>query len=398
MATSRRKPAIPPLRTLELRELQLVIANIRERLDQLDDAVASAVTTTGSTSTSSSANNANTAGTANALSTSRAFDLAGVVTGGPQNFDGTQNVTIEVLEVPLALLEQDSAIVGQVLAWDGSGGWTPATLIDPMSPIDHGALLGLDDDDHPHYLNEGRGDALYSPLGHTHDTSDVTGLVELIEDTIGASLVAGSGISITYNDTTGEVTVDATGGGGGGFANPMTNFGDLITGQSAGSPARLPIGLEGQVLRVVSGLPAWDDEASGGGSGADILLVSLASAVASHGGSAWAKIPLDTVSVDTNSIWDATNTRAVPKRAGYYRVEVRARRASSAQFIAGIGKNGALLHALSEEVTTARAVGGGALVYCNGTTDYIEAYAFCSSAINYTALSIDTFMHIFGPV
>lgn len=33
---------------------------------------------------------------------------------------------------------------------------------------DHGALTGLVDDDHPQYHNDARGDARYSPLGHTH--------------------------------------------------------------------------------------------------------------------------------------------------------------------------------------------------------------------------------------
>lgn len=235
MATSRRKPAIPPLRTLELRELQQVIANIRERLDQLDAAVSSAGASTASTTsatTASSASSAETADAADALTTARAFDLAGVTTDGPHTFDGTADVTIEVLEIPLALLEQDGATSAQVLAWDGSGGWTPTTLLDPLGPIDHGALLGLADDDHPHYLNEARANALYSALGHAHDLADVTGLV--------AALAAK-------------------------LTSPLQDYGDMITGQSAGSPARLPIGFEGQVLRVVSGLPAWDDEAAGGG-------------------------------------------------------------------------------------------------------------------------------------
>lgn len=33
---------------------------------------------------------------------------------------------------------------------------------------DHGALTGLNDDDHPQYYNQSRGDARYSQIGHTH--------------------------------------------------------------------------------------------------------------------------------------------------------------------------------------------------------------------------------------
>jgi len=41
---------------------------------------------------------------------------------------------------------------------------------------DHGALTGLADDDHSQYLNDTRGDARYSLLGHTHTIANVTGL------------------------------------------------------------------------------------------------------------------------------------------------------------------------------------------------------------------------------
>lgn len=221
MATGR-KPAIPPLRTTDLRELQAVISNIRERLDRLDAAVASASSSVGATTatTTSSASTAASADTADTLTTARAFDLAGVTTDGPHNFDGSSDVTIEVLEIPLALLEQDGAATADVMAWDGSQGWTPATLIDPMSPIDHGALMGLGDDDHPHYLNEARANDLYSVLGHTHDASEIAGLL----------------------------------------ANVLEDYGDMIVGQSGGAPSRLPIGLDDQVLKVVGGLPSWETQ------------------------------------------------------------------------------------------------------------------------------------------
>lgn len=38
---------------------------------------------------------------------------------------------------------------------------------------DHGALLGLSDDDHPQYLNTTRGDARYALLNHTHGTTTI---------------------------------------------------------------------------------------------------------------------------------------------------------------------------------------------------------------------------------
>lgn len=43
----------------------------------------------------------------------------------------------------------------------------------------------------------------------------------------------------------------------GAIVNPMTSLGDIIVGAASGVPARLGIGTEGQVLTVVSGVPAW---------------------------------------------------------------------------------------------------------------------------------------------
>lgn len=48
-----------------------------------------------------------------------------------------------------------------------------------------------------------------------------------------------------------------SGGGGGGMSNPMTTAGDLITGGASGTPGRLAVGAEGEVLTVVSGEPGW---------------------------------------------------------------------------------------------------------------------------------------------
>ena len=79
--------------------------------------------------------------------------------------------------------------------------------------IDHGTLTGLGDDDHTQYHTDARGDARYSPLGHTHTASQIVDFDEAVEDKIGTKLVAGSNITVTYNDTTGETTVAASASG-----------------------------------------------------------------------------------------------------------------------------------------------------------------------------------------
>lgn len=44
---------------------------------------------------------------------------------------------------------------------------------------------------------------------------------------------------------------------GGGMTNPMTTLGDLITGGASGTPGRLAVGAEGEVLTVTGGEPGW---------------------------------------------------------------------------------------------------------------------------------------------
>lgn len=59
-------------------------------------------------------------------------------------------------------------------------------------------------------------------------------------------------------------STDSTGAGGG-MENPMTTAGDIIVGVSTGTPVRLGVGTDGQVLKVVSGAPAWGAAGASGG-------------------------------------------------------------------------------------------------------------------------------------
>ena len=59
-----------------------------------------------------------------------------------------------------------------------------------------------------------------------------------------------------------------------GMSNPMTTAEDIIVAGASGTPARLSVGTEGQVLSVSSGSVAWAAAAGGGAS--DIELISSA--------------------------------------------------------------------------------------------------------------------------
>lgn len=51
-----------------------------------------------------------------------------------------------------------------------------------------------------------------------------------------------------------------------GFSSPMTTAGDLIYGGSSGTPQRLASGANGQVLTIVAGSPGWANPTGSGGS------------------------------------------------------------------------------------------------------------------------------------
>jgi len=105
--------------------------------------------------------------------------------------------------------------------------------------------------------------------------------------------VLADGITYRYD---GSVWAEwSAGGGSGGMTNPMTAEGDIIVGGSSGSPERLPVGTDGQVLTAVSGSPEWQDPPGGGFTGGTLSsalneapAVTLASAATVNIGAATA--------------------------------------------------------------------------------------------------------------
>lgn len=53
-------------------------------------------------------------------------------------------------------------------------------------------------------------------VSHTHVASAVTDFAEAVDDRVAALLVAGTNVSLIYNDAAGTMTINAVGGGGGG--------------------------------------------------------------------------------------------------------------------------------------------------------------------------------------
>ena len=107
-------------------------------------------------------------------------------------------------------------------------------------------------------------------VGITSGSGDlvVTGSPITTSGTIGLEL-SNTGVTPgTYTSVNIEVdekgrVVDISNGAGNGYLDPLTNNGDLVY-RVGGVTANLPVGTNGQVLTVSSGLPSWQDSAAVG--------------------------------------------------------------------------------------------------------------------------------------
>jgi hypothetical protein len=89
------------------------------------------------------------------------------------------------------------------------------------------------------------------------------------------------------------------------------------------------------------------------------------------------KVVFDHESADTDSSYDTTNYRYTPSVAGYYQINVGVYYQSSSNPFVMLYKNTTNVNRLGG--TGSGALGmmtGSALVYMNGTTDYLEIYAY----------------------
>lgn len=111
----------------------------------------------------------------------------------------------------------------------------------------------------------------------------------------------------------------------------------------------------------------------------------------------WQKVPMTNVVFDSNSIWVGANTRALPKKAGYYWIAVNLRVSTGANALAAIGKNGGPSVQLGTE-TAGLNCGGASMIYCNGTTDYIEAYIYRVAAASAYDTGGGNNMVLMGPM
>ena len=223
------------------------VSGLSSYTDMLDSATSSAVNgslavrhfSTGNISaTSFTGALVGNASTASALQTARTIALTGDVTGSV-NFDGSANVSITTAVAnnshthtstnitDFAEAVQDTvgaAIVGANAidaTYDDGLGTITISHTDTSTASSLTALTGanvisdIDIDTYGHITAMATRALTPANIGaaaasHTHTSANITDFAEAVQDIIGADVVAGTGISVSYNDTTGDTTITNT--------------------------------------------------------------------------------------------------------------------------------------------------------------------------------------------
>jgi hypothetical protein len=115
----------------------------------------------------------------------------------------------------------------------------------------------------------------------------------------------------------------------------------------------------------------------------------------------WTKVQLANEVFDTNSNFDSsTNYRFTPTVAGYYQIngQVRIRGTTADNKLAAIYKNGSfysIMDFYTISSTEYMSITVNALIYLNGSTDYVELYGF-SNGSNTTIMGDSTYYTAFS--
>jgi hypothetical protein len=129
-------------------------------------------------------------------------------------------------------------------------------------------------------------------------------------------------------------------------------------------------------------------------SGGPAFAVRLSAAQA-FSASTYTKIAFNTEEFDTNNAFDAvTNSRFQPQVAGYYQIEGGIAFASPYTLEVAIYKNGAI-HKVGAAGSSAYGVNVSAVVFLNGSSDYVELWGFTGTAAS-TFATVANYTHFSG--
>lgn len=120
-----------------------------------------------------------------------------------------------------------------------------------------------------------------------------------------------------------------------------------------------------------------------------------ATSAQSFSSATWTKIQLNAEEFDTNNCFDSTtNYRFTPNVAGYYQFSgAVAFSGTVGRSLVSFWKNGVENKTGTDMTSGVIKLNTSALIYCNGTTDYIELYGYCvGSSLNFEAVQAATYM------
>jgi hypothetical protein len=161
--------------------------------------------------------------------------------------------------------------------------------------------------------------------------------------------------------------------------------GNLITYDASGDPESVATGNSGEVLTSngAGSAPTFQPAAGGGGTNTPYFKARM-SALQSIGASTETKIQFDTEIFDSDGDYDpTTNYRFTPQTAGKYNVHIRINlQGNGSDMRLILYKNGT--QAEITKIIASSSAGGfmqlTTSIDMNGTTDYIEAYAYTNAA------------------
>jgi hypothetical protein len=145
----------------------------------------------------------------------------------------------------------------------------------------------------------------------------------------------------------------------------------VLTTPALGTPSAL-------VLTNATGLPQAGLGTNVAGNGP--AFSAYAGSATSLSGGAFTKVLFDTEEFDTNS--NFASSRFTPTVAGYYQINGAVSVATGAQLVVSIYKNGAEFKRGSNIRASSDGSVSSSIIYCNGSTDYVEIYCFATSTIN----------------
>jgi hypothetical protein len=191
------------------------------------------------------------------------------------------------------------------------------------------------------------------------------------------AVTAGTGIS--GGGTSGAVTITNS------MATEITAAGDIIVGTGSGTFDNLPIGTTGQVLTADTTVSPYKVKWASASSSSGPAYSAYASANQTPSSSTWTKATFNTEAFDTDSVYDTSTYRFTPNKAGYYQYNFSQLAPSTGQTYVAIYKNGNEVKTAHSPTAAPGILNNSALIYMNGSTDYVECYIYSSTGGTFSA-------------